>query len=525
MAAPVHTTKKVLIVRDGRLKRLSVSCVQVYYITIQMPQDEINLIPIDIPKSDFDYFLSIDSNKRIFFSGKYGIGKSFFLQKFFEEHVDKYDTFHLFPVRYQITTNENIIELLKYDILVELLKKYPNAFQNSEVKGVSGWVALLSAFYKEKASVNGFLQSVITTGEEVSSISPDPFFQVLGKLGRPLKELLKIDKEFQEFKKEYVEGDKQEVEKFLKEIRKSTDIVATDYLSHLLRTKIIELKGERKSVLVLDDFDRIDPDHIFRILNILSAHMEGDEDNKFGFDHIVIVGDIKNLKSIFHHKYGTNTEFLGYFDKFFTVRPYIFNNEKAVAERIPQLLQNIKYEDPNLKNAITKDGIVKNLLEEVLIRALKTGVMNLRQLYKPINHSFPEVKKGVFYTDHFSDQRNQCIDIGIKLLISLYGDKEYFIEILKKIRDASSDMETKKGWFYATYSDSMLRRMLVMEPGETRQWHKHSLIATDKDQTGKVAIQLNGGVNAHPKFFFDTLLEYVIESKYEKENFYDYEGR
>lgn len=490
------------------------------------PTEQNNLIPIDAPKGDFEHFLAIDENKRIFFSGKFGIGKTFFLQRFFEEHADKYDVYHLFPVRYQITSNENIVEFLKYDILVELLKKNPTAFQSSEVKGVSGWVALFSAFFKEKASVNGFLQSVVSSGEGALALSPDPFFQILGRLGRPLKDLLNIDKEFNAFKEKYLKGDKLVVERFFDETSKSVDIIATDYLSHLLRQKIAEIKGDKKSVLILDDFERIDPEHIFRILNVLSAHMEGDEENSFGFEHVIIVGDIRNVKSIFHHKYGERTEFFGYFDKFFTVRPFYFNNKQAITERIPQLLKQIKCDDPTLSDALGESGVTKSLMQEVLVRAFAMGEMNLRQLYKPITYPFPEVRKGVYTKDVFSNQRNQCIDIGIKLLIALYGDKDDFLRVLKKIRDNSSTIVHEgMAWFYENYANSMLRRMISLKPGVKHSWlKKYAVEAIQDDQnSSRVEIHLEGEVKAHPRFFYDTFVEYVEQEKYLKSNSYEYE--
>lgn len=489
-----------------------------------MSEERDNLISIDKPKGDFECFLEINNNKRIFFSGRFGIGKTFFLQKFFEEHKDKYDAYHLFPVRYQIASNENIVELLKYDILVELFKKYPAAFQGGEIKGISCWVSLFSAFFKERASMNRFLQSTIKLGESTLALSPDPFFQLLSKLGRPLNELLSIDKEFQEFKKKYLAGDKQTVEKFFKEVRENVDTIATDYLSHLLRTKIAELKTEKKSVLILDDFDRVDPNHIFRILNVLSAHMEGDEDNKFGFDHIIVVADIRNLQSAFHYKYGAQTEFWGYFDKFFTVRPYLFDNERAIAERIPYLIQNIKYEDPELEGALSKDGIVKNLIEEILGRAFAIRAMNLRQLYKPINHSFVEVRKGIYLKDPFIDGRNQCIDIGIKLLVALYGDKERFLEILEKIRNVSSSIDIKKNWFFADYSNSMLKHLVSLKPGTRTSWlKKYPIVATqDQGHSRSINYYLDETIEAHARFFYDTLIEYVRGSKYEKQSMDEY---
>ena len=283
-----------------------------------MEKAEENLISIEAPKTDFEKFLDIKNNKRIFFSGKFGIGKTFFLQKFFKEHEDKYDTYHLFPVRYQITTNESIVDLLKYDILVELLKNHPEAFSEKKIDGITGWVDLFSAFLRETGLIGKFLRSIGGAGGDALAAYPDPLFQLLGKLGRPLKELASINKKFREFKKEYTSKDKLTIERFFSKVEEDPYAVATDYLSYLLRVKIAEQRGDqKKSVLILDDFDRIDPDHIFRIFNVLSAHMEGDEDNKFGFDRIIIVGDVKNIQNVFRYRYGDGAEFSGYFDKYF----------------------------------------------------------------------------------------------------------------------------------------------------------------------------------------------------------------
>ena len=87
---------------------------------------EPKVIDISFPSSDFESFLKEDNNHKIFFSGKYGIGKTFFLQQFFKNKESEYDVYHLFPVRYQISSNENIIDLLRYDILIELLSRQPD---------------------------------------------------------------------------------------------------------------------------------------------------------------------------------------------------------------------------------------------------------------------------------------------------------------------------------------------------------------------------------------------------------------
>ncbi|MFC2152968.1 NTPase KAP, partial [Bacteroidota bacterium] len=77
-------------------------------------------IPIDNPKSLFDQHLKLENNFRIFFSGAFGIGKTFFLKKYFSENKS-YLPIHIFPINYHINTNEDIFELIKYDILLELV--------------------------------------------------------------------------------------------------------------------------------------------------------------------------------------------------------------------------------------------------------------------------------------------------------------------------------------------------------------------------------------------------------------------
>ncbi|WHP39173.1 MAG: hypothetical protein QJQ54_00785 [Mollicutes bacterium] len=79
-----------------------------------------------------------------------GWGKTYFLKKFFEENQDKYDAYHLFPVRYQILSNENILEFLKYDVVLNLLQKNPDIFKNENKSGVKIYRQIISKVLKEK---------------------------------------------------------------------------------------------------------------------------------------------------------------------------------------------------------------------------------------------------------------------------------------------------------------------------------------------------------------------------------------
>lgn len=114
-------------------------------------------IPIESLFSSFSEHIKIKNNNRIFFSGKFGIGKTYFLNEFFKKYESEYEIFHLYPVNYQISTNENIIELLKYDILIELLSKKGNIFDRKTDIGFSNRCKLFYSIFKEKVTVKKFL--------------------------------------------------------------------------------------------------------------------------------------------------------------------------------------------------------------------------------------------------------------------------------------------------------------------------------------------------------------------------------
>ena len=76
-------------------------------------------------------------------------------------------------------------------------------------------------------------------------------------------------------------------------------------------------------------------------------------------------------------------------------------------------------------------GILKQFLEKILIDAFNIDErINLRRLYKPINHIFSEMKKKFsneyYLRQSFLKQRCQFINTGIKLLISMFEGKKIF---------------------------------------------------------------------------------------------------
>ena len=77
-------------------------------------------IPIDEPKAEFKKHLELPHNKRILFSAPFGTGKTYFLNEFFKDRPEK--IIRLYPVNYSVSSNEDVFELIKFDILFQLLE-------------------------------------------------------------------------------------------------------------------------------------------------------------------------------------------------------------------------------------------------------------------------------------------------------------------------------------------------------------------------------------------------------------------
>src|SRR5690606_38625896 len=107
-----------------------------------------------------------------------------------------------------------------------------------------------------------------------------------------------------------------------------------DFYSQLILQLVNQLKASqsdtddcKETVLIIDDLDRVDPDHIFRILNVLSAQIDKvGTNNKFGFDKIILVFDQCNVRNIFKNRYGANVDYVGYIDKFYSHVIFEFKN-------------------------------------------------------------------------------------------------------------------------------------------------------------------------------------------------------
>lgn len=275
---------------------------------------KITLDSINISGKLNDFAQYLETTDRIILSAKFGDGKTYLLNKLRNDEVmkDKYEFFTIYPVNYSVAKNEDVFEYIKRDIIVQLHKK-----------------KLL-----ENIDLNALFASVFTSDDFTSVVSFLLSFVPMGVFYN------KVYHKFLEIKNKYDEK-KHTADKYLSQFANTAGcIYEEDGYTTLIRMAIEwisqdhSLNGEerkaKKPVLIIEDLDRLDPKHLFRILNVVSAHIDDSKQpdivgNKFGFNNIVLVMDYDVTKHIFHHFYGAQACYEGYMSKFLSREPFRYS--------------------------------------------------------------------------------------------------------------------------------------------------------------------------------------------------------
>lgn len=314
------------------------------------------IIPISTEKDRFAEHLQPENNQRIIFSGQFGSGKTYFLEEFFKEHKE-YEAFFLSPVHYSVSRNEDVFEYIKYDILISLFSKETVEWEETHLSN-----ELLLSFFVD----DNFIQIAKDTIKHA------------GKVGKIVSEVIedigKYQKKFETFKASSETNQPKEAKTYIDDFQKQIGSIF-EYDDNT--TLINELLGTipKEKVLIIDDLDRMDPEHIFRIMNVFAAQFDHERFgyNKFAFDKVIIVCDLDNLRNLFAHKYGSNVDFSGYIDKFYSIKPFMFDNIKALADQTTDLIyQNLT--NPLKSHLDRISNIVRLLVKNniITIRKLKT---------------------------------------------------------------------------------------------------------------------------------------------------------
>ncbi|WP_353124176.1 P-loop NTPase fold protein [Dysgonomonas capnocytophagoides] len=330
----------------------------------------------------YNHFKShLDNNKRILFSGPYGIGKTYFLRDFFKnENIETdYNVFHLFPVNYQVSNNEDIFELIKIDILYHILGKGWE-FEEQQQEKISKTLALQTYTISKTSSAFKAITQILSLGKSKPiTEGADELEKIITSFSKYYKELNE-----EEYSLDKIKEFADVFEKKKGSIYEFDNI--TQLISELLekQTSVENQADEtdikkKENVLIIDDLDRIDPEHIFRILNVFSAHFDirNEDSNKFGFDKVIFVCDIENIRNIFSAKYGCNTDFNGYINKFFSSHIYHFENKTEIKETIEKFLdRKLTRREVHKRYTSIKEDIIEFLgifidSERINIRHLK----------------------------------------------------------------------------------------------------------------------------------------------------------
>lgn len=283
--------------------------------------------PIDISNNINDFKQVFESESRIIFSVKFGDGKSYFLKKFMESYPKEANDCYfitLHPVNYVVEENRDVIEYIKRDILFQLIK------DNRIYDFKEGYDKIFDAV------CNG--ESLLKLADFAASIIP---VKGLKEGYKALKGLVStIDEKRKEQDVLHV------VDDYLNGFYgKSGSISECDAFTCLIQKSLEQMMA--KSVLIIEDLDRIDPAHLFRIMNVLSSQVDNPyysqvpNGNKFGFDKIILVMDYEIARHLFHHFYGKEANYEGYMNKFLNTLPYSYSIKEEAHRQVRQKILDI----------------------------------------------------------------------------------------------------------------------------------------------------------------------------------------
>lgn len=413
--------------------------------------------------NDFLEHLDLEGNNDIILSAPFGTGKTYFLREdFVPKTIDRYNVLHLYPVNYSVSSNEDIFETVKYDILFELMLNHKEEIQKQEDLELSKGLAI-QLYIQNNFNGLDFLQQI---------------FKATSKLGKSISDvvdLFKLEKEkYDSFYEALKANEYDTIKTYLESFESGKGAKEFDAISVLISEVLERLKGERsdnhrkENILIIDDLDRIDPEHIFRIFNVLSAHRDyHTSKNKFGFDKVILVCDVENIRRIYEHRYGRSVDFQGYINKFYSRSIYEFDNRRYIKDSLRNYLDNLEYTETSNRDyahywlsSSRGDGfyvVVHTFLQIFVMKGLLSlrSLKNITKLTIPSKQLYDRKNQG-YYLSIF----NYELLVLIGYLLTFFGSRENFKEALHSLAQNTEDGDLLSLGI-DSHSSRMIHRSLI----------------------------------------------------------------
>lgn len=293
-------------------------------------------------------------NKRTILSAKFGDGKSYFLNEYVRTRGNEKLFITLHPVNYVVAPNEDILEYIKRDILSFLCKQ-------PEFKEVD--------WEKARKKILDY-DTLLEECEFLSdAIPPAKMLLTPFRLFKKVDDTYAIDKFFDRFAS--TKGGIFEQDEFTVAIQETIECIQ---------------QHGKECVLIIEDLDRIDPGHLFRILNVLGAHIDVEPDkNKFGFDNIILVMDYDVTRQVFHHLYGMEANYEGYMNKFIGNNVFHYSMTEQARQHLIKFLEN----DCKLSHELMKCVMMEVARDEGMISVKLSdfiGRMSIRDVKRVLDN-------------------------------------------------------------------------------------------------------------------------------------------
>lgn len=413
------------------------------------------------PGQYFENHLSIIGNERIIFSSRFGTGKTTFLKHFFSESRQleayngkkKYEAFHLFPVNYPVGSNEDIFKYIKFDLLFDLIVNKKRQISETTLSDFD------SIYIQLSQNLDKILRPLFLFAENGKAILT--LIEAFEKLNE------KIRRKIQDGKK----GDSDKINEFVKKVFSDENSIyeGENVITGIIRSLITEQEEgidaddqQLARVLIIDDLDRIDPAHIFRLFNVFSASFDLDNflANKFGFDKVIFVCDLNNIRNIFFNSYGANVDFSGYIDKFYSFIPFEFFNLDSVSDILGKILKDISFVEKDSRSEPYYVDYFQGPLIHLLSKLIINGELSLRSLLKFYGEELTlegtKLKQAAIAGRDIEYSAFAAVQVGLTL-VKIFGSLEKFEDSFGRlIHDGNELVNCRQ-----TYWESFFRNSLT----------------------------------------------------------------